>query len=72
MKAYTKEQWQWLWQRYCEGYSMRELGSLTQLHPESLRRRFQALGYLPRNRKDLTPIWKRYGEFLRLEDEVCA
>ena len=72
MRIYTKKQWDWLWQRYCEGYSLGMLGAFLGLHPETIRRRFQKLGYLPESRKDLVPIRQRYGEFCTLEDDRCA
>ena len=41
---YTPEQWQWIWERYCEGYTIKELSAFLYLHHETVRRRFQRMG----------------------------
>ena len=69
---YTAEQWQWVWERFCEGYSLKELGGFLYLHHETIRRRFQRMGLRPEVREELMPLAERRGEFRALQRERCA
>ena len=71
MRLYTKAQWRWAWERFCEGYTYKDLGEFLALHPESVHRRFVRLGWLPAYRGDLPPLRERWQEFRALEDELC-
>lgn len=66
---YTPAQWQWIWERYCEGYSIKELSRFLYLHRETVRRRFQRMGLRPYNREDLPDLYDRRGEFRALARE---
>ena len=44
---YTPGQWQWIWERYCEGYTIKELSGFLYLHHETVRRRVQRMGRRP-------------------------
>lgn len=67
---YTKLQWQWIWERYCQGYTYKELGEFLGLHPGSVRRRFVRLGLRPEARENLEPLEERRREFCRLEEDL--
>ena len=71
---YTPAQWQWIWERYCESYSIKELSMFLYVHRETVRRRFQRMGRRPYNREDLLPLCERRGEFSALakEGRRCA
>lgn len=71
---YTPEQWQWIWERYCEGYTIKELSAFLYLHHETVRRRFQRMGRRPYHREDLLPLCDRREEFSALagKGKRCA
>lgn len=66
---YTPAQWQWIWERYCEGYTIKELSRFLYLHRETVRRRFQRMGLRPYSREDLPDLYDRRGEFRALAGE---
>lgn len=75
MKAYyelTKQQWLWVWQRYCEGYTLKDLSLFLGVHPETIRRRFRKLGLQAEVRANLMQLDRRRGEFRALQEERCA
>ena len=71
---YTPAQWRWIWERYCEGYTIKELSGFLYLHHETVRRHFQRMGHRPYNREDLAPLCDRREEFWDLagEGRRCA
>lgn len=69
---YTQQQWLWVWQRYCEGYTLGELSAFLGLHHETIRRRFQKMGLRAEAREDLTALQERRREFKALQEERCA
>ena len=57
----TREQWQWLLERYAEGYTLAEIGDWLGLHPRTVSRRWEALGL---RSSDLhVPLKERRKEF---------
>ncbi|MDD5932251.1 MAG: hypothetical protein PUC45_07365 [Oscillospiraceae bacterium] len=68
---YTKDQWEWIWDRFCEGYTLRELSGFLYLHHETIRRRFQRMGRRPLDRRELPPLSERREEFRALEEPRC-
>jgi len=65
-QLYTKAQWAWCWDRYCEGYTIKTISQMLHVHRETVRRAFTELGYLPETRENLEPLENREKEFLKL------
>ena len=62
----TREQWQWLLERYAEGYPLTEIADWVGLHPRTVSRRWDALGLRLHIKELLPPLRERRGEFDRL------
>lgn len=67
-KELTEMQWEWVWARYCEGYTLKDLASFLHLHHETIRRRFQRMGRRPVVREELPPLEERRPQFEVLEE----
>lgn len=65
-QLYTKAQWAWCWERYCEGYTIKTISQMLYVNRETVRQAFIRLGYLPEVKKDLEPLKNRRAEFLEL------
>ena len=61
---FTYEQWQWIKERYDEGYSMTALAEFLGINRRSIRVAFVRLGFYPGLRSDLPPLAGRRKEFL--------
>lgn len=73
MKAYdeyTRGQWEWAWQRFCEGYTIKEIASFLYVHRETVARHFRRLGLRAPQREGLAPLEERRGEFQALQQEA--
>ena len=67
MKSFfTDTQWQWVADRYREGYPMGDLASFLGIHRNSVRRGLIRMGAMPEDRRDLPPLRPRRAEFIRL------
>ncbi|MBP3485555.1 MAG: hypothetical protein J6J81_01845 [Oscillospiraceae bacterium] len=71
-QEYTKQQWLWVWERHCEGYTIKELAAFLGVHHETVRRRFQKMGLRAELREDLVELDERRREFRALQQERCA
>lgn len=63
---YTEAQWQWVEQKYREGYFLKDLADFLGIHKETLRRVFQRRGVKPVDREAMTPLLQLRKEFYAL------
>ena len=63
---YTYEQWQWLKERYEEGYSIKALSAFIGIDQKSIRMGFVRLGFYSGMKLELPPLAERKEEFLTL------
>ena len=68
--ALTPQQWQWVAERWLEGYTLRELGAFVGLHRETIRRGLVRMGLRPEYKSDLKPLRERRQEYERLKEET--
>ena len=67
MKSFfTDRQWQWVFDRYQEGYTLVDLASFLGVHRHSVRRGLKRIGKKPGIREELPPLAARRREFLAL------
>lgn len=62
----TEEQWRWIWDRWLEGYTLRELAEFLGLARETVRRRFQRMGLRTYAKEELQNLEERRDEFNQL------
>ena len=63
---FTRIQWQWVADRYREGYTLTDLGEFLGIHRNSVRLGLVRMGFRPEVRGELPPLPPRRSEFLRL------
>lgn len=63
---YTEAQWQWVEQKYREGYYISQLAEFLGIARETLRRIFQQRGVRPISHEEMTPLSEFRREFYAL------
>ena len=67
MKSFFSDvQWQWVAERYREGYPIGDLALFLGIHRNSVRRGLIRMGAMPEARRELPSLRPRRAEFLRL------
>jgi hypothetical protein len=66
---FTDAQWQWVVDRYREGYPQTELARFLGLYRNTLFRNLQRLGAIPYGLDELDPLEERRAEFEALGEE---
>ena len=66
---YTEAQWQWIEQKYREGYFMSQLAEFLGIGRNALRRVFQRRGIRPVSHDEMTPLSEFRREFYALGGE---
>lgn len=64
--TYSRRQWDWVAERWQEGYTLRQLGDFLGLAKETVRRRFQRMGLRPYSKQELPDLAERKSEFNQL------
>lgn len=63
---FTPEQWQWVAERYREGYTQKMLGEFLGVNRYTVARHLQSMGVIPYARDELDPLNERKAEFIQL------
>ena len=66
---YTEKQWQWVEQKYRQGYYISQLAEFLGIGRETLRRVFQRRGIRPVSHDEMTPLSEFRREFYALGGE---
>lgn len=66
---YTEKQWQWVEQKYRQGYYISQLAEFLGIGRETLRRIFQRRGVRPVSHDEMTPLSEFRREFYALGGE---
>ncbi len=66
---FTTRQWQWIGERFREGYSLETLAVFLGVHRETVRRGLIRIGIKPRNKQVLSSLARRKQDFLLLGQE---
>lgn len=66
---YTEAQWQWIENKFREGYFLKDLADFLKIHKETLRRNLQRRGVKPLDREAMTPLAELREEFNALGTE---
>lgn len=59
----TREQWQWLLDRYAEGYPLTEIADWIGLHPRTVTRRWDLMGLRHFSAETRQPLRERRKEY---------
>ena len=65
---YTEAQWQWVADRFREGYTQKDLGKFLGVNRYTVQRHLMQMGVIPYARDELDPLESRRQEFLDLMD----
>ena len=65
---YTNAQWDWVADRYREGYRIKELAEFLGINRENVRKNLARLGVAPYAHDELDPLSSRKAEFNQLGD----
>jgi len=66
---FTEKQWQWVADRFREGYTQTILGEFLGVNRYTVMRHLQQMGVLPYARDELDPLESRKQEFMDLEKD---
>ena len=66
---FTEKQWEWVAERYREGYTQKMLAEFLGINRYTIQRHFQKMGVIPYALDELDPLSERKKEFIELGEE---
>lgn len=68
-KLFTEKQWEWIADRYREGYTQKMLAEFLGINRYTIQRHFQKMCVIPYHLNELEPLSERKKEFIELRKE---
>lgn len=66
---FTEKKWEWVAERYREGYTQKMLAEFLGINRYTIQRHFQKMGVIPYALDELDPLSERKKEFIELGEE---